>query len=132
MWSRILRLVGLVAVAVFLGYLIGSNAGLGIGAPPPSSSPFVVSDLSIQPAVAQPDQAVTVTVTVTNSHHTWGIYSLMLEVNGVKEAEAQANVGAGDSQEVSLTVRREVPGRYAVFINGLSGSFTVVQPPATY
>lgn len=132
MWARILRLLGLVAVSVFLGYLIGSNPGLGLGVPPPSSSPFVVADLSIQPAVAQPDQAVTVTVTVTNRHNTWGIYSLVLKINGLKEAEAQANVGAGDSQEVSFALRREVPGRYAVFINGLSGNFTVVQSPATY
>jgi len=131
MWARVLRLLGLVLVSVFLGYLIGSNQGLGLGTPS-ASSPFVVSHLSIEPAVVPPSEAVTITVSVANRHHTWGAYSLVLKINGVREAEAQANVDAGGRRDVSFVVTREVPGRYAVFVNGLSGSFTVVQPPATY
>ena len=56
------------------------------------------------------------------------IGSLVLKINGVKEVEKQANVDAGSSQDVSFSVTREDPGRYTVFINGLSGSFTVVAP----
>jgi hypothetical protein len=43
----------------------------------------------------------------------------------MKEAEKQADVDAGSSQNVSFTVTRESPGRYFVFVNSLSGSFTV-------
>ncbi|MFC1915830.1 hypothetical protein ACFLW4_03965 [Chloroflexota bacterium] len=91
-------------------------------------SPFLVTDLSIQPAEVQPNEIVTITVSVANTHNTWGICSLVLKINGVKEAEKQANVDAGSSQDVSFSVTREDPDSYTVFINGLSGSFTVVAP----
>ena len=129
MWARVFRLLGIVAVLAFLGYLLAGN-GLGAGTPLSSSvrSPFLVSNLSIQPAEVRPNEPVTVTVSVANTHHTWGIYSLVLKINGVKEAKGQANVDAGSSQDVSFSVTREDPGRYRVFINGLSGSFHVVAP----
>ena len=100
----------------------------GLIEPKVVGSGFLVTDLSIQPAEVQPNEIVTVTVSVTNTHNTWGIYSLVLMINGVKEAEKQANVDAGGTEDVSFSVRREVPGHYSVFINGLSGSFTVVAP----
>ena len=88
-----------------------------------------MKNLSIQPTEVQPNEVVTITVSVTNTHDTWGIYSLVLKINGVKEAGKQANVDAGGSQDVSFSVTREDPGRYTVFLNGLSGSFTVLAPP---
>ena len=132
MWARAFRLLGIVVVAVFLGYLIGSN-GMQPEAvtPPPPASGFVVANLAIQPAEVQSNEIVTITVSVANTHDTWGIYSLVLKINGVKEAEKQANVDAGSSQDVSFSVRKENPGSYSVFINGLSGSFTVGSTSAT-
>ena len=65
--------------------------------PKVEGSGFLVTDLSIQPAEAQPSETVTITVSVTNTHDTWGIYSLVLKINGIKEAEKQANVNAGSS-----------------------------------
>ena len=44
-----------------------------------------------------------------------------MKINGVKEAESQANVDAGATQDVSFKVPRKNFGRYSVFINGLSG-----------
>ena len=101
----------------------------GFEVPKVEKSGFLVKNLSIQPAEVQPNEVVTITVSVTNTHDTWGIYSLVLKINGVKEAGKQANVDAGGSQDVSFSVTREDPGRYAVFLNGLSGSFTVLAPP---
>lgn len=130
MWARVFRLLGIVVVSVFLGYLIGINSMQPEAAtPPPSSaSGFLVAKLSIQPAEAQPNETVTITVSVTNTHDTWGIYSLVLDINGVKEAEKQATVDADGSQDVSFSVTRREPGSYSVFINGLRGSFAVVAP----
>jgi len=131
MWARTFRLVAIVVVSVFLGYLIGSSgmiSGVVMPLRSPASSPFVVSGLTIQPAEVRPDETVTITVTVANTHHTWGIYSLVLKINGLIEAEDQANVDAGSSQEVSFNVTRKDLGKYRVFINGLSGSFEVVAP----
>lgn len=131
MWARVLRLLGIVVVSMFLGYLIGSNSiqPEAVTAPPPTTSGFLVANLSIHPGEVQPNETVTTTVSVTNTHDTWGAYSLVLEINGVKEAQKQATVDAGSSQDVSFTVTRENPGSYSVFINGLRGSFVVVVPP---
>ncbi len=132
MRARVFRLLGIVVVSVFLGYLIGSN-GPGEEVPLQSSaaSPFLVSNLAIQPAEVRPNELVTITVAVANTYHTWGIYSLVLKINGIKEAE-KANVDAGSSQDVSFSVMRKDPGRYRVFINGLSGSFTVAAPATVF
>ena len=130
MWARALLLLGLVVVSVSLGYLIGANYGQAkvVTGLPPATSGFVVSNLSIQPTEVPPNEIVNITVSVTNTHDTWGIYSLVLKINGVKEAEKQATADAASSLDVSFIVTREEPGSYTVFINGLSGSFTVVAP----
>jgi hypothetical protein len=127
---------------VFLGYLIGSNGMQpeAVTPPPSPASGFSVSNLSIQPVEVPPNEIVTITVSIANTHDTWGIYSLVLKINGVKEAEKQATVDAGSSQDVSFSVTREDLGdvsfsvtredlgSYTVFINGVSGGFTVVAP----
>ena len=97
--------------------------------PQVEESGFLVTNLSIQPTEVQPNELVTITVPVTNTHDTWGIYSLVLQINGTREAEQQADVDAGGTQDVSFSVTRQNPGKYRVFINELSGSFTVVAPP---
>ena len=131
----LLLVIVMVVMFYFAGFFTDIPAkieGLGGFVEPKSGgearSPFLVKNLSIQPAEVQPNEVVTITVSVTNTHDTWGIYNLFLKINGVKEAEKQANVDAGGSQDVNFIVTRENPGRYAVFINGLSGSFTVVTP----
>lgn len=130
MWARVLCLLGLVLVSVVLGYLIGSSTKPELAAAPSSASGFLVSNLSIQPAKVQPNEIVTITVSVANTHDTWGVYSLVLKIDGVKEAETQAELDAGSTKDVSFSVTREVAGTYTVFINGLSGMFTVLPPPA--
>ena len=94
----------------------------------PAPGEFLVTNLSIRPLEVQPDDTVTITVAVTNTHRTSGVYSLVLEINGVKEAEKQVSLGAGSIEAVSFSVTREEAGSYSVFINGLSGSFTVLAP----
>ena len=122
MLSRVLTSIGLVLVSMFLVTLIGGCAEHQ------AQSPFLVKNLTIQPAEVQPNEAVTITVSVTNTYDTWGIYNLVLKINGVKEAEKQTNIDAGGSQDVNFSVTRKESGNHAVFINGLSGSFIVVEP----
>ena len=80
MWARAFRLLGIVVVSVFLGYLIGGNSIQPGAATASPSSGFLVGNLSIQPAEVQPNEIVTITVSVTNTHDTWGIYSLVLNI----------------------------------------------------
>lgn len=62
--------LGIAMVSVFIGYAMGCN-GLGVIAPPSASlSGFAVSNLSIQPTRSQPNEAVTITVSVANTHET--------------------------------------------------------------
>ncbi len=91
-----------------------------------------MANLSIEPAEVQLNEIVTITASVANTHDTWGIYSLVLKINGVKEAEKQATVDAGSIQDVNFTVTKEDAGSYSVTVDGLSGSFIVVKPVTAY
>jgi len=100
-------------------------------APPPAS--FSLSQLSVNPAEVKPSEPVTITVSVENTGGTEGSYSLVLKINGVKEAEESVTVAAGASKEVSFTVTKEEAGSYSVDVDGLSASFIVSEaaPPVT-
>ena len=130
MFRRALGLLGIALVCGYLGYLIGSNALQlqPIAYTPPPSAAFLVGKLSICPAEVEPNEAVTITVSVANENDTWGLYSLVLMIDGVKETEGQVIVDAGSTQDITFSVMRADPGSYSVFINGLSGSFPVVAP----
>jgi len=107
-------------------------AVIGAVAPPPGihllTAALSVSNLSIQPAEAEPEEAVTITVSVANTGGTEGSYTVVLDINGVKEAEKSITVAAGGSESVSFSVTREEVGSYTVAVDGLSSSFTVVAP----
>ncbi len=94
----------------------------------PAPAAFSVSDLSISRLEVQPGETVTITVLVANTGGESGSYTLVLKLNGVKEAEETVTIAAGDSQSVSFTVAKEEAGSYSVVVDGLSGSFTVVLP----
>ena len=128
MWRRGLGLLGLVVMSVFCGYLLGSYFTQPKAVISPSASGFLVANLSIQPEEVEPNEMVTITVSVANTHDTWGIYSLVLWIDGVKEEEGQVMVGAGDTNTIAFCITRKEPGSYHVFINGLSGYFAVVAP----
>ena len=114
-------------MSVFLGYLIGTWQPDQLTLPLQEGSGFLVTNISVQPKEVQPNEIVTITVSISNTHDARGIYSLVLDINGVKETEGQVMVAAGSTQDVSFSVQREKPGTYDVFFNGLFDSFTVVQ-----
>jgi len=99
---------------------------------PPAPAAFSVSSLSIQPAEVEPAEAVTIAVSVANTGGESGSYTVVLKIDGLKEAEKTVTIAAGDSQDVSFSVTREEADSYTVTVDGLSGSFTVapvVVPP---
>jgi len=97
---------------------------------PPAPAAFSVSNLRIQPAEVHPKEAVTIAVSVANTGGMEGSYSVVLKINGAKEAERSVTVAPGKSQDVSFSVTREEAASYTVAVDGLSGKFTVVAPPA--
>jgi len=89
---------------------------------------FSVSSLSITPQQVAPNETVTISVNVSNTGDTEGNYTVVLEINGIKEADRTMSIAAGESQAVSFSVIREDAGVYSVNVNGLTGSFTVIPP----
>ncbi|MBA7659320.1 hypothetical protein ES703_67297 [subsurface metagenome] len=103
---------------------------LAIIARAPAPATFSLSDLYIQPAEVQSQEAVTITVLVVNTGGMEGSHTIVLKIEGVKEAEKKVTVAAGDSRSVSFSVSREDAGSYSVAVGELSGSFTLVALPA--
>jgi hypothetical protein len=99
--------------------------------PPPAPAAFSLSNLSIRPAEVKPGETVTVTVTITNTGGMEGVYSLVLEINGAKEASQEISVTAGGVESASFRASKQEAGTYPLDINGLTGSFNVVAPAPT-
>jgi hypothetical protein len=91
---------------------------------------FSLSSLVVSPTQVAPGEKVNISVLVANNGGTDGTYTLVLKINDVKEAEKSTTVAAGSSQTVSFSVAKTDAGSYNVSVNGMSGSFTVVAPPA--
>ena len=89
---------------------------------------FSVSDLSLQPTQVKPGEAVTISASVANTGSKPGSYTVVLKIDGVKEAEKTVTIAAGESLDVSFSVTKEEADTYTVTVDGLSGSFTVVAP----
>jgi len=100
---------------------------------PETPAKFSLSKLTVTPTEVESNEPVTVTVSVANTGGTEGSYRLVLKINNVKEAEQSVTVDAGKSKVITFTVSKQVAGSYSVEINGLTGSFTVVEaaPPTT-
>ena len=100
-----------------------------IGFPPAA---FTTSSLAISPVEVAPGEKVNISISVVNTGAREGSYTVVLKINGVKEAEKAVRIAPGESQSVSFSVAKEA-GSYSVAIDGLSGSFTVVAPaPAAF
>ncbi len=93
---------------------------------------FSVSNLSIQPTQVQPGEAVNISVFVANTGGTEGSYAAVLKINGAVEAGETVTIAAGGSQTVTFSVTRNEASSYTIAVGGLSDSFTVVAPPATF
>jgi len=89
---------------------------------------FSVSNISVMPVEVGPGEIVTVSLTVANTGGTIGSYTVVLKLNGVKEAEKSVTVAAGGSQTVTFFVSIKETGSYTVNVDGLSASLTVVAP----
>ncbi|MBA7541395.1 hypothetical protein ES705_33707 [subsurface metagenome] len=100
--------------------------------PPPAPARFTIRSLAVSPSELAPGEEVNISVLVANIGGKSGSYTVVLKIDGVKEAEERVTIAAGRSQSVSFTVSKEDAGSYIVVVDGLSGSFTVtpvVVPP---
>ncbi|GAI79600.1 unnamed protein product, partial [marine sediment metagenome] len=108
----------------------GLSASFTVVAPvvAPLPTAFSVSNLTVQPTEVPTGEAVTIDVALTNTGGTEGSYTVVLKINGVKEADRTVTIAAGDTLNLIFPVTKEAAGSYTVTVDGLSGSFTVITP----
>jgi len=97
-------------------------------APPSAPAAFSISNLTILPVEVQPEEVVTITVSVANTGGTEGSYTAVLKVNGTKETEKSVTIAAGNNKIVTFSITREETSSYSVAVDDLSASFNVVAP----
>jgi len=104
-------------------------AALAYLPPEPELSPaiFSLGSFTISPDEVSLGESVTISVEVTNTGGEVGNYTVTLSIDGVVEESRDITVNAGDSQQVSFTTVKDLPGGYAVDVNGLNGTFEVVE-----
>ena len=95
---------------------------------PVTPAAFTLTLVDISPTEVAPSEKVNISISVANTGGMEGSYTVVLKINGVKEAEKSVTVAAGESQVVTFSVTREQAGTYNVMVAGLGGSFTVVAP----
>lgn len=102
--------------------------------PEPNPATFSLGSFTILPDKVFLGESVIISVEVNNTGEEAGNYTVTLKIDGVVEASKDITVNAGDSQKVSFTTVRDLPGGYAVDVNGLGGTFVVreeAQSPPT-
>jgi len=95
---------------------------------PPEPASFILSNLVVSPSTVEPDETVTVSVTVMNVGEVEGSYTAELLIDGSKVDEYTVTLDGGFSETVEFTVTEDTEGTYTVSIGELSGSFTVETP----
>jgi len=112
----------------------GLSGTFEVRAPPVPLKPaeFIISDLSITPAEVEPEEAVIISVLVTNVGEEMGECAIVLKTTlGTESWEFTTfhTVDGGESETSEFTLKPNFGGTYAVDINGLPGSFTVTALP---
>jgi len=97
---------------------------------------FTVSDLTISPSKVGIGAEVTISVLVSNTGDFSDSYKVILKIDDALVATKEVTLPGLSSQKVTFTTTRDVAGTHAVDVNGLAGTFEVVEtqpapaPPA--
>ena len=87
---------------------------------------FKASELLIEPANAMAGETIEVTVKVTNSGASDGVYDVILKIDGEQVANELIALAGGDDKTVVLSFTAGEPGEYQVEMAGLDGTLTVI------
>ena len=88
---------------------------------------FSLSAVSISPAEINIGEEVTLSVTVTNTGAQSDSHELTLKIEGAVVDTAEITLDAGASGTVTFTTTKDVAGTYSVTIDGLTGTFEVLE-----
>ena len=96
-------------------------------APPIPPAEISLGDLTVNPPAVNPGGRVTISVIVTNIGGMKGSYEVIL--GGDFMAAKTVTLEPGESRMVSFEVTPTELGVYSVSVDGLTGSFSVVEVP---
>ncbi len=99
-------------------------------APPAKPAEFQVTNLVIDPDVAEQGAPVDITVKVTNIGELSGAHSVSLTINGAVKETKSVQLSGGATATVQFTVTQSTRGTYAVKVGDLTGTLSV-QGPST-
>jgi len=114
-------------------FQIGSLNGtfrITAAAPPAKPAEFILSNLVIDPEVAELGIPVQISVKVTNVGEVSGEYSLSLMVNNTEKEKKTLQLLGGEIATVEFNVTENTKGNYAVRVGNLTGIFSI-QGPST-
>ncbi len=89
---------------------------------------FVASEMTITPSEVNPNEDITISVTITNAGDLTDNYAAALKIDGMSDQTQEVTLKGGESQTVTFTVKPTAVGSYAVELDGLLGEFTVKEP----
>jgi hypothetical protein len=95
----------------------------------PTPAKFAVSNLTVSPSQAQPNQKINISINVTNTGGESGDYNLDLKVDGTIKSSKQVIVAAGTSQTVNFTTTGYTAGKHQVEVASLTGEFDMITIP---
>lgn len=99
----------------------------------PPQMDFMVGNLTITPMRVKDGEDVSISATITNRSGSHSNYSMVFRINHVVEKIMEMTLGPGASQTETIKVNKEAPGDYYVDVDGIRGSFTVVErAPASF
>jgi len=115
--------------AVKLGDL-STSFRVSSDAPPIKPAEFQVTELTVNPPSVMVDEAVEISVKVTNVGEASGSYTVNLKIDDTVRETKDVALSGGATEVVTFEVTETNAGTYNVEIDGLAGSFTVEAPIA--
>jgi len=113
----------LVLVSIF-------TAAQAVEAGTPGYDPvFTISGLVISPAEANTGQTINISATITETANISGIYEGTLRINDVIEETKPVLIAPKGSETITFDIIINEAGTYSVDVDGLKGSFTIIEGP---
>lgn len=105
--------------------------------PPPTPPPalveevakaeFQVDSIEIDAVAVVEGESVVVSVGINNISEADGVYTAILKINGVEEAQKDIHINAGASEMVTFELVEDAVGTYDVDVGGLTASYRVIK-----
>jgi hypothetical protein len=123
-------IIDLIIVAAAAGsYLYLTSQGMITSGPKPAE--FTLSDLIVDPPLAEVGENVSITFNLTNVGETDGNYTAFLAINNSTKDNQTITLAPLESSPVNFTDVENFVGNFTVQIGDLTGSFRIKPAPPT-